>query len=86
MRVFYRACHSSIVVYDQTRVSFCCAEMERQWDRLIGFGAKGCLRSTSRDVSLFTLHPQANGRPVLEVTPIGFCPWCGEAIEPCRMK
>jgi hypothetical protein len=86
VQVFYRACHSSIVVYEQIGVSFCCREMERQWDRLIGFGAKDCPRSTSRDVNLFTLRPQANGKPVLEVTPFAFCPWCGEAAEPCRVK
>ena len=86
MKVFYRARHSSLVVYEQTAVAFCCAEMERQWGRLIGFGAKDCQRSTSRDVNLFTLRPQASGRPVLEVTPICHCPFCGKMIEPCRVK
>ena len=90
MRVFYRvpkcACRSVVTVYEVTRVVFCCEEMKQQWGRLIGFGVKDCLRSTSRDVSLFTAIPQVNGNFLLEVTPVACCPWCGEAVETCREK
>jgi len=68
------------VVYEQTSVKFCCAEFERQWGRLVGFGARGIVRSTSRDVNLYTVHPQVNGF-VLEVTAIAFCPFCGAAVK-----
>ena len=90
MRVFYSvpkcASRSAVIVYEAVRVIFCCAEMKRYWGRLIGFGVCGYARSTSRDVNLFTAIPQAGGKTVLEVTPIACCPWCGKAIEPCRMK
>jgi hypothetical protein len=90
MRVFYRSVRSArapfITTFEATRVEFCCAEMERQWDRFVGFGIRGCLRSTSADVNLFTDRTQANGKMVLEVTAIAACPFCGEAVEPCREK
>lgn len=69
------------VVYEQASVKFCCEEIERQWGRLIGFGTRGVARSTSRDVNLYTVHPQANGGFVLEVTSIGFCPYCGVVVN-----
>lgn len=86
MRVFYRALRRSVLVYQQTRVSFCCAEMEHQWGRLLGFGARGIAACTSRDVSLFIDRQQANGRTILEVVPIQHCPFCGEAIVTVREK
>ena len=89
MKVFYRvrcARRAAVTTYEASRVVFCCADMRRQWDRLIGFGVRGCARSTSRDVSLFTAITQTNGKTVLEVTPIIFCPWCGAAVEACIAK
>jgi hypothetical protein len=29
---------------------------------------------------------QAGGRFIVEMVPVEFCPWCGEAVEPCRVK
>ncbi len=72
---------SAVTTYEATRVVFCCAAMERQWVRLIGFGVRGCARSTSKDVNLFTDRVQTNGKTVLEVEAIAFGPWCGEAVE-----
>jgi hypothetical protein len=90
MRVFYRACsgHHPLapVVYEQTDVTFCCDTLCRCWDVLVGFGVKGCLRSTSREVGIFTSHAQANGKPVVGVMPVDFCPFCGEVIQTCRVK
>jgi hypothetical protein len=90
MQVFYRAVRgarrAAVTTYEATRVVFCCAAMERQWGRLIGFGVRGCARSTSRDVNLFGDRAQVGGRTILEVTAIAFCPWCGETVEPCRVK
>jgi hypothetical protein len=90
LRVFYRvprrALRTALTVYEQAAVEFCCAEMGRQWDRLIGFGVKGYPRSTSRDVNLFTVRPQAHGSFVLEVTAVVFCPWCGVAVEMIRRE
>lgn len=90
MRVFYRAVRCArrvaVTTYEATRVVFCCDGMRRQWGRLIGFGVRGCARSTSRDVNLFTAIPQANGKTALELTPILYCPWCGEVVEPFRVK
>jgi len=84
MRVFYRSLRRSVIVYQQTRVAFCCAEMERQWGRLFSFGARDIVACTSRDVNLFVDRPQANGRTILELVPIQHCPFCGEAIETVR--
>ncbi len=86
MRVYYRAVRSAVTTYEATRVAFCCAAMKRFWGRLVGFGVRGCARSTSADVNLFADRAQAGGKSVLEVTAIACCPWCGEAIEPCRVK
>ena len=47
MQVFYRAVRRALVVYEQTRVVFCCAAMQRHWGHLVGFGAKEC-QSTNR--------------------------------------
>ena len=86
MKVFYRSIRRTFVVYQQTRAVFCCAEMERQWGKLLAFGAKGVDACTSREVSLFIDRQQANGRTILEIVPIQHCPFCGEAIETVRQK
>lgn len=86
MRVFYRSLRHSLLVYQQTNVSFCCAEMARQWGKLFGFGARDILACPSRDVNLFIDRPQANGRTILELMPIQHGPFCGEAIEAVREK
>jgi type IV pilus biogenesis protein CpaD/CtpE len=86
MRVFYRSVRRAVVVYQQTRAVFCCAEMKRHWDQLIGFGARGVNACTSREVNLFLDRPQAHGRSVLELVPIQCCPFCGEVIETVREK
>jgi hypothetical protein len=86
MRVSYRAVRRSLIVYRQTRVVFCCEEMEWQWGERISFGARGVLACTSRDVSLFINRQQANGRMILELLPIQCCPFRGEAIETIRSK
>jgi hypothetical protein len=84
MRVFYRirgARRAAVTVYEQTAVTFCCAEMERRWGTLIGFGARGCKASTSDTVNLFTDRAQASGKTIPEVTAVAACPWCGEAVD-----
>ncbi len=89
MRVFCRSCPSKMgePVYKQTApIKFCCAEMCRWWNVLIGFGVLGYERSTSREVNLCLPRPQANGCALVEVVPVEFCPWCGEAVEACRRK
>jgi hypothetical protein len=86
MRVFYRCVRRALTVYQQTRVAFCCAEMKRQWNRLLGFGARDVSASTSREVNLFVDRAQANGRTVLELIPVQHCPFCGESIETVRQK
>jgi hypothetical protein len=93
VRVFYRSrpakrslLGAPAVVYQQGPVRFCCAAMCERWGSVIGFGARGCAASTSRDVNLFTDRPQVGGGAVLLLTGICFCPWCGEAVETCRVK
>lgn len=86
MRVLYRCLRRALPVYEQLAVTFCCASMKCQWGRLIGFGTRDVSASTSRDVSIFLDHPQANGRMILELLPIRHCPFCGEAIEKVRMR
>jgi len=90
MRVLYRArpaaCGSFVVFEQAAPVRWCCEGMCRHWTNLIGFGVRDCAASTSRDVNLYRDRPQANGGTMLEVVPVAFCPFCGEAIEPCREK
>jgi hypothetical protein len=86
MRVFYRSVRRSVTVYQQTRVVCCCDEMERRWNRLLGFGARDVRACTSRVVSLFVDRPQTNGRTVLELVSIRYCPFCGEEVELVREK
>jgi hypothetical protein len=86
MRVFYRCARRPVTVYQQTRVVFCCDDMERRWGQLLGFGARDVPVCTSRAVSLFLDRPQTNGRTVLELVPIRHCPFCGEVIEAVREK
>ena len=86
MRVFYRTVRRALCVYQQTRVTSCCAAMARQWGKLLGFGSRGVPPCTSNDVNLFVDRPQANGRMILELVPIQHCPFCGEAIEAVREK
>jgi len=86
MRVFYRALRRSVLVYRQTKVSFCCTEMTRQWGKLLGFGARDIPACTSREVNLFIDRHQANGRTILQLVPIRHCPFCGEFVEMIREK
>jgi hypothetical protein len=87
MRVLYRGRQAKqAAVYEQGPVTFCCAEMCRWWGRLIGFGAKDCLASTSREVNLYLVRAQASGAGVVELVSVDFCPWCGGVIELCREK
>jgi hypothetical protein len=89
MLVFYRLARrqrrAAYPVYELTRLAFCCTAMERKWGRVIGFGAKDCKASTSRDVNLHSLRPQVSGA-VVEHVAVNFCPFCGERIEICRVK
>lgn len=71
-------CHKSAAVVT--------APMREQWGVLIGFGARDAVACTSRDVSLFNDRQQANGRMILEIVPIQYCPFCGESIEIVREK
>jgi len=75
-----------LVVYRPGRVTFCCAAMRRWWGVLVSFGVRDCPASTSREVNLYHERPQANGKTVLEVVPIDYCPFCGENIVICRRK
>jgi hypothetical protein len=92
MRVTYRSLpgrglKGPVAVYEQVGpVSFCCADMCREWGLLIGFGIKGHPRTTSREVNLQTLHPQSSGSIVQGITEIRCCPWCGQEVEVCRVK
>jgi hypothetical protein len=89
VRVLYRSRRPAgrEVTYEVTEpVECCCGQMQRRWGRLIGFGAPECRQTTSREVNLALAVPQVNGGTVLELVPVDFCPWCGEAIEACRVK
>jgi hypothetical protein len=89
MRVSYRSVPSVKphlpTVYRQGSVTFCCASMARWWGVLVGFGVRGC-PSTGRTVNLYLDRPQTNGKTAVEVVPVDFCPWCGEAVSVCRNK
>jgi len=65
---------------------FCCEELARQWGRLLGFGVQGHRWTTSLNVNLYSMLPQIGREPVCVLAPIHFCPWCGEAVEVCRVK
>jgi hypothetical protein len=88
--VFYRAVQGTrriaSPVYEAVRAVPCCAEMNRQWERFVCFGAHGHRCSTDRSVTIFTARPQTNGKMVQEVAAIAFCPWCGAAVVPVRVK
>ena len=92
MRVFYRAfpghpVRGPEVVYEQAGAPrFCCEEMRLHWGTLIGLGLKDCPRTASRKVNLWTRVPQAKGGFVCGLVEVGYCPWCGEAVEVCRVK
>jgi hypothetical protein len=88
MQVFYAAGQPNPrlpVVYRPGQVKFCCPKMERHWGALVAFGMPG-RDTTSRTVNLCVPVPQANGKEVLEVASVDFCPWCGQLIEVCRKK
>jgi hypothetical protein len=88
MRLFYssRPGRDGEPVFTQGAVRFCCAEMCRWWNVLLGFGVRGYPVSTSNEVNLFLPRPQASGKTVLELVAVRYCPWCGEAVEVCRVK
>lgn len=87
MRVFYRSCHGHVAVYEHVvAVRFCCDEMRNEWGILIGFGLKGHVRTTSREVNIFTLHPQCGWTAFPGITEIRYCPWCAQEIEVVRVK
>jgi len=80
MYVRYRTLHRSVRVYELTRVAFCCARMAKSWSGLLGFGARNGIPSTSCTVNLCVDRPQSNGRSILEMVPIRYCPFCGAEI------
>jgi hypothetical protein len=91
VRVSYRAVRpyrfGEEVCYEVVgAVVFCCRQMRRRWGSLIVFGAPGHARTTSRDVNLAVVVPQANGDSTLSLIPIHHCAFCGEAVETCRVK
>ena len=89
MRVCYRSCRptNGEPVYEQAGdARFCCEGMSEHWGLLIGFGVLGHPRSTDRAVNLYAVVTQASGASLLGMTPVDFCPFCGEAIETCRVK
>jgi hypothetical protein len=91
VRIPYRSCGqcrtTGETLYEVAgRVEFCCASMCRYWTVLVGFGVKGHAQTTSREVHLYQEIPQAGGGPVCALAEIQFCPWCGEAVETCRVK
>jgi hypothetical protein len=91
MRVFYRSrrpkCPAGPTVYEVAgAVRWCCADLCKWWDRLIGFGVPGVPASTDRAVNLAVPVPQTHGGTVLELVPVAFCPFCGEPVEAVRAK
>lgn len=74
-------------VYRQIgQIQFCCSEMKSRWGSLVGFGVHGHQETTSREVNLWTQHPQASEAIINGITPIHHCPWCGEVIQNYREK
>ena len=93
MRVLYRASKieeafaKGKAVYEQVGdLEFCCGMMRAWWGRLIGFGARDYPRSTDAEVNLYTMLQQANGKSVLVMARVAFCPWCGDFIEVRRKR
>lgn len=73
------------VVYEQGPVDFCCVGMARWWGMLFGFGVHGHA-STNKTVNAYLSRSQTNSKPAVEVVPIDYCPFCGEAVEVSRAK
>src|SRR5262245_60913948 len=87
MRLFYRAKQGTEVTFEQTGpVTFCCLRMCELWNVLVGFGAPGCRASSCREVCVWQAVPQTNGKPICNLVPISHCPFCGQAVEPIRVK
>jgi hypothetical protein len=92
MRVFYRALpghpvRGPEVVYEQAgSPSFCCEGMRGHWGTMIGFGARNAPRSTDREVNVWTRIEQARGLFTWGLVAVNHCPFCGEAVEICRVK
>jgi hypothetical protein len=80
MHIFYRSRRAGDHVVHQPvgPPDFCCNDMCCEWGVLVGFGVHGCPETTSREVNIFTYHPQAT---VWGITQIRYCPWCGEKIQ-----
>jgi hypothetical protein len=75
------------VVYEQVGSPiFCCPEMRQHWGIMVGFGVRNALRSTSCEINLWTKLPQASGFCAWGLVEIHHCPFCGEAVEVCRVK
>lgn len=92
MRVFYRSCSGRTprapeVVYEQVgEPAFCCEAMRRHWGIMVGFGVRNAPRSTNKEINLWTRLPQASGFCAWGLVEMHFCPFCGEAMEVCRVK
>lgn len=54
--------------------------------RMIGFGVRDCPKSSSKEVNIWTRIPQARGMFTWGLVEINYCPFCGEAVETCRLK
>lgn len=75
------------VVYEQVgEPVFCCEEMRRNWGVMAGFAVRSAPRSTSKEINLWNRLPQASGFRTWALVEIHFCPFCGEAVEACRVK
>jgi hypothetical protein len=61
---------------------FCCQAMRQEWGALIGFGPKGASTCSRPGVYLYTTHHLYGGtESIYGITPIRYCPFCGEMID-----
>jgi len=69
--------------FDAQPVSFCCASMTASWGNVVEMGLHGYpIGCNVRPLILTAAYPLSDGEVGYTVTPLDWCPWCGERLEP----
>lgn len=69
-----------MTAYEAADLDYCCDRMAHEYGDLVRLGVDGFPRVENLSLAVATTVIQGDGDALTALTPIGYCPWCGDRI------